>query len=112
MKEELINDLNTRIEWAKREQERLRKEDRLDEAAHVQIGINVYNIFLSTYKAVKYDLAETLKRFASIVETWNENHRKAHEHNDLEKTLIEEIKISRALDIIQRAKELELTHHD
>jgi len=112
MKEALINFINLRIDWHKCEHLRLRKEDRVDEAAHLQIAINVYNIFLSTYRALNFELAATLTRFSSIVDTWDKSHQLAHEHDDIEKKLIEEIKISRALEIIQHAKELEMMHHD
>ena len=107
MKEALLTYLNERIDWHKREQARLRAEYRHDEAAHVQIAINVYNIFLSTYQAMKFDLRETLRRFSSIVSNWDESHRIACEHGDDTKKFVEEIKIDRAMEIIQRAKELE-----
>ena len=108
MKEALLAYLNERIDWHKREQTRLRGEYRQDEAAHVQIAINVYNIFLSTYQAMKFDLAETLKRFSGIVSTWEESHKRACEHGDEEKRLIEEIKIARAMELLRRAKETEV----
>ena len=107
MKEALLAYLNERIDWHKRAQTRLRGEYRQDEAAHVQIAINVYNIFRSTYQAMKYDLDETMVRFASIVRTWDESHKRACEHGDEEKRLIEEIKIARAMEILRTAKELE-----
>ena len=112
MKDALLHYLNDRIDWHKREQARLKKADCADEAAHQQISINVYGIFLSTYQALKYDLAETLRRFSSIVDTWDKQHRLAHEHGDITQLLIEEIKIGRATEIIRYAKELELSHHD
>ena len=107
MKDALLAYLNERIDWHKREQTRLRGEYRQDEAAHVQIAINVYNIFRSTYQAMKFDLDETLKRFSGIVITWEENHKRACEHGDEEKRLIEEIKIAHATEILRRAKEME-----
>ncbi len=107
MKEEMLSYLNERIDWHRREQARLKAACCADEAAHVQIAINVYNIFLSTYKAMKYDLDETLSRFSRIVSNWDESHRAACEHQDDAKKFVEEIKISRAMEIIRRAKELE-----
>ena len=112
MKEAMIHYLNERINYHKLEQARLKKADCADEAAHQQICINVYSIFQSIYQAVKYDLGETLRRFAGIVETWDQQHRLAHEHRNTEQQLIEEIKIGRALEIIRFAKELEVPHHD
>ena len=107
MKERLLAYLNERIDWHRREQARLKASYRNDEAIHMQVAINVYNIFLSTWQAMKFDLDETLLRFSSISSTWDDNHRRALEHNELEKQLIEEIKIDRALEIIRFAKELE-----
>ena len=107
MKEELLLYLNERIDWHKREQARLKAACCADEAAHVQIAINVYNIFLSTYQAMKFDLGETLHRFSNIVSNWDESHRAACDHGDDTKKFVEEIKINRALEIIRRAKELE-----
>ena len=107
MKEEMLSYIDERIAWHKGEQSRLKAEYRLDEAAHVQIAINVYNIFRSTYQAVKYDLDETVKRFSGIVGTWDESRKRACEHGDEEKGLIEEIKIARAMELLRRAKETE-----
>lgn len=112
MKEEMLAYLNERIAWHKQEQARLKRDDRADEAAHMQIAMNVYSIFQSTWQAMQYDMGETLRRFGAIVETWNENHRKACEHSNVTKKLIEEIKVNRALEIIRQAKELEAMHHD
>ena len=112
MKEEMLAYLNERIGWHKQEQARLKQDDRADEAAHMQIATNVYSIFQATWQAMKYDMGVTLTRFGAIVETWNESHRKACEHSDVTKKLIEEIKINRALEIIRYAKELEGMRHD
>lgn len=107
MKEEMLSYLNDRIDWHKREQARLKAACCADEAAHVQIAINVYNIFRSTYQAMKFDLDETVRRFSSIVNNWDESHKRACEHGDEEKRLIEEIKIARAMELLRRAKETE-----
>ena len=58
--------------------------------------------------AMKYDLDETVKRFAGIVRTWDESHKLASAHGDDQKQLIEEIKIARATEILRRAKETEV----
>lgn len=107
MKEEMLSYIDERIAWHKGEQSRLKGEYRQDEAAHVQIAINVYNIFRSTYQAVRYDLDETVKRFSGIVSSWDESHKRACEHGDEEKRLIEEIKLARAMELLRRAKETE-----
>ena len=107
MKEELLSYIDERIAWHKREQSRLKAEYRQDEANHVQIAINVYNIFRATYQAMKFDLDETVKRFGGIVSSWDENHKRACAHGDDEKRLIEEIKLARAMELLRRAKETE-----
>lgn len=105
MKEEMIRYIDERISWHQGEQARLKAEYRQDEANHMQIAINVYNIFRATYQAMKYDLSATVARFSSIVSSWDENHRRACEHGDEEKRLIEEIKLARAMELLRRAKE-------
>lgn len=112
MKDELIQYLNERIDWYKNEQTRLRRESRADEAAHMQIAVNVYNIFLSTYQAMKFDLTAALEKFRVIVSVWDNSYRRAMAHNDYDKQFIEEIKINRATEILRRAKELEGMQHD
>ena len=107
MKEEMLAYLHERIDWYKHEQARLKATYCADEAAHVQIAINVYNIFLATYQSMKFDLGETLQRFSGIVSNWDASHRSACEHGDDTKKFVEEIKIDRAIEIIRRAKELE-----
>ena len=107
MKEEMLSYLDERIAWHKGEQSRLKAEYRQDEANLMQVAINVYGIFRSIYQAVQFDLDETVKRFANIVHTWDESHRLACTHGDDQKRLIEEIKITRATEILRRAKETE-----
>ena len=105
MKEELLSYINERIAWHKGEQARLKAEYRQDEATHMQIAINVYGIFRATYQAMKFDLDETVKRFGHIISSWEENHKRACEHEDEEKRLIEEIKLARAMELLHRAQE-------
>ena len=107
MKEKLLAYLDERIAWCRQEQLRLKAEYRADEAAHMQIASNVYSIFQSTYRAMKYDLPETLRRFSGIVSSWDESHKLAHAHGDTEKQLIEELKLARAMEILRTAKEME-----
>lgn len=112
MKNEMIVYLDERIDWYQKEQARLRSESCADEAAHMQIVVNVYNIFLSTYRAMKFDLTAATEKFRAISGVWEENLRRAEAHHDEDKQFIEEIKISRAREILARAEELEETHHD
>lgn len=112
MKEELLAFINARIDWHKHEQQRLKKAICDDQAVHMQICINVYNIFLSTYQAMQYDLGKTLGKFAAITSVWDENHRRAYEHHDESKLFIEQLKLDKALEIIRHAKELEGMRHD
>lgn len=112
MKNEMLAYLDERIDWYQKEQVRLRSESCSDEATHMQIAVNVYNIFLSTYRAMKFDLTATTAKFRVISGVWEENERRAAAHNDADRQFIEELKISRAKEILAHAKELEETHHD
>ena len=107
MKEEMLRYIDERISWHQNEQARLKTEYRQDEANHMQIAINVYNIFRSTYQAMKFALDETVRRFSAITGTWDESHKRACEHGDEEKRLIEEIKLARAMELLRHAKETE-----
>ena len=107
MKSDLLTYIDERIAWHQAEQARLKAEFRQGEAVHMQIAVNVYNIFRATYQAMKFDLDETIRRFSSIVSSWDESHKLACEHDDAEKRLIEEIKIARAMELLRRAKETE-----
>ena len=112
MKEEMLTFLADRTEWHRQEQLRLKADDRHDEAAHMQIAMNVYGIFKSVFQASRYDVDEALRRFGGIVSTWDEQHKLACSHEDAAKQLVEEMKISRALEIIRYAKGLEGIRHD
>lgn len=106
MKEAILSYIDERISWHKGEQARLKAEYRQDEANLMQIAINVYGIFSSIYHALKFDLDETVKRFGGIISTWDVNHKRACEHGDDEKRLIEEVKLSRATELLRYAKEM------
>ena len=107
MKEIILSYIDERIAWHKGEQARLKADFRRDEATMMQIAVNVYGIFRSTYQAMKFDLDETVRRFGGIVSTWTENHKHACEHGDEEKQLIEEIKLARAAELLRYIKEME-----
>lgn len=107
MKEEMLAYINTRIAEHQQEQQRLRTADRADEAAHQQIIINMYGIYLSIYRALNYDLPATTERFRGIVSTWEENRRTALAHEDGAKAFIEEIKLNAATEMLRYAEEME-----
>lgn len=107
MKEELIAYITARIDEHKAEQQRLRRAERADEAAHQQIIINMYGIFQSIYRAMNGDLPVTIARFRGIMSTWEENRRVALAHEDSAKAYVEEIKLNAAADMLRYAEELE-----
>lgn len=112
MKEELVAFIQDRIDWHQLEQKRLKAAFCNDQAAHMQICINVYNIFLSTYQAMQYDLDKAMSKFAAITGVWEENKHRASEHHDETKVFIEQLKLDKALEITQQVKKLEQLHHD
>ena len=112
MQDKMMQYLNDRINQTRQMQAKLRQDCREDEAAHQQIALNVYAIFRSTYQALKFDLDAAVTKFSSIAGVWAENRRRAAEHNDDSKVFIEEIKLSRARAILERAQELEAMPRD
>lgn len=103
--EESINALN-------REEEELTSGERKDEANFVKIRINIYGIARSFYDVVKKSSApdsiaqEFKRRIGKPAQSWRASYEKAKEHNDVEKCVIEEIKLKTLEDIIKKINAL------
>lgn len=81
------------------EEQRLVSEERKDEANLMRIRQNVYGIAKSMYEVAEKispgDIkGDVMKRLGGILITWESNYEKVKEHNDTEKILVEEIKLS------------------
>lgn len=83
-----------------------------DEANLIKIRINVYGIAKSFYEVTKstYHGGNFSQEFESRVRkpslAWKTSYDKAKEHNDIEKTVIEEIKLQTLDEIIEKYKEM------
>lgn len=86
-----------------------------DEANLIKVRINVYGIARSFYEVVKKtchgdnSAMEFENRVRKPSEAWKVSYDKAKEHNDIEKAVIEEIKLQTLEDIINWFKELKRT---
>ncbi len=88
------------------DEQKLIAADRKDEANLVRISQNVYGIAKSMYEvAIKLSpddvKGEMLKRLNGILATWEANHVKVKEHNDIEKIVVEETKIGTLHEILK-----------
>lgn len=87
------------------EEQNLIAEGRKDEANLMRIRQNVYGIGKSMYE-VAIQLSsndvkgEVQKRLNSILITWEENYKKATEHQDAEKIVVEETKLETLCNIL------------
>lgn len=84
-----------------KEEKLLAEEDRKDDANMCRIRSNIYGIFLS-FLEVSADMGDEEResfirsRAARVSQAWEESRKKAKEHKDAEKILIEEIKLEAA----------------
>lgn len=88
----------TVLELQEKEQE-LASTDRKDEANLIKVQINVYGICKTVYETLGKNgqneefTVDYLKRMNGIVSNWREAYEKAKKHNDVEKRVIEELKL-------------------
>lgn len=88
----------TVLELQNKEKE-LASTDRKDEANLVKVQINVYGICKTVYEvtvktAGSTDLKEAyLEKMDAIISNWRTSFEKAKMHNDVEKSIIEELKL-------------------
>ena len=103
---EFTNYLNLAIEAAEKKEQELIVAERKDEANLQKIKANIYGICRTVFGVVyKTSTGEVRKedyanRLDNISRNWVESYEKAKQHNDVEKILIEEIK----LDVIKEVK--------
>jgi hypothetical protein len=105
--------LQESVEKLEQEEKLLAASDRRDEANLVKIRTNVYGICKTYYNVVsktKEGVAfkeEYLSKLSDLPKNWKVSYDKAKEHNDVEKIVIEEIKLQTLQEIIDRFMELE-----
>lgn len=103
---EYINFLDETIEGLKKEEEKLIRANRKDEANFVRVKSNICDICRTMYQvSAKSKSGEELKeeyirKLTKLLENWKISLEKAREHGDIEKIIVEETK----LEILQRLK--------
>lgn len=111
--DQFLTYINESIAALEAEEKSLIADERKDEANLVKIRINIYGIARSFYEVVKKSATEESfiqeyeTRVRKPAEAWKVSYEKAKEHNDVEKILIEEIKLQTLEAIIEKAKELQ-----
>lgn len=112
--EPFINYINKAIEEVNRVEAELVQSERKDEANLQRIRSNVYGICLTVFQVVSKShegatlQKEYINKLNAIAKNWEPAYEKAKAYGDVEKLLIEEIK----MEVMQEAKEkfLELSH--
>lgn len=94
------------------EEQELREDDRMDEANLVKIRINVYGIAKSFYETVQKIASERsfkeeyLRRIERLPQNWRASLEQAKAHEDVEKIVIEELKLQTLEDILAKFQEV------
>ena len=94
------------------EERELAATDRKDESNLTKIRINVYGICKTLFEvSCKQNIDEALKedylkRLTKLAENWKISYEKAKEHNDLEKVVIEELKLQTLEEVKNKFMEL------
>ncbi len=110
--EQFITYIDENVEKLQQEEKALAASDRKDEANLVKIRINVYGICKTVFGvAEKQSAGELLKedypkRLTKLSENWKVSYEKAKEHNDVEKVVIEELKLQTLEEVKDKFLEL------
>lgn len=104
--------LNKEIQNTKKEEQELLLEDRKDESDHRKVKTNIYEVFQTVFSALEKNMppealvTSYLKKMESIPAGWRQSLEKAKTHDDVEKILIEEIKLDTINEMQQKFKEI------
>lgn len=109
---EFIKYIDESIKSLEMKEKELIADECKDEANLIKVKINVYGIAKSFYEVVKKTYQgnnfamEFENRLRKPSEAWKLSYEKAKEHNDIAKTVIEEIKLQTLEEIINQYKKL------
>lgn len=110
--EQLITYIDETVTKLQQEERELAASDRKDESNLTKIRINVYGICktlfeVSAKQKIKEELKEDYpKRLTKLYENWKLSYEKAKEHNDVEKVVIEELKLQTLEEVKNKFMEL------
>ena len=109
---EFILYLNNSIEVAQKKEQELIATERKDEANLQKIRANIYDICRTVVQVVAKEKSgealwiDFMKRLDNISKSWAESYKKAKEHQDVEKILIEETKFQVLNEVKDKIKTL------
>ena len=100
-KNQFLEFLDASIQLTQDKEKELILDDRKDDADHLKVKANIFNVFKTIFIAItsKEDLGEEeiklsfLKKLETIPANWKTSYENAKAYNDVEKILIEEIKL-------------------
>lgn len=110
--EQLITYIDETVTKLQQEERELAASDRKDESNLTKIRINVYGICktlfeVSAKQKIKEEWKEDYpKRLTKLYENWKLSYEKAKEHNDVEKVVIEELKLQTLEEVKNKFMEL------
>ena len=106
MKERIEGYFRDKIAACRAQEQKLAADGREDEAVFAKISGNVYDIFRTVYRAALEHHAEEadqrdffFRRLEEISGTWKTACEKAHQHGDVKKACIEQVKLEAAAEI-------------
>ena len=110
--DQFITYLDETVEKLKLEEDELRTAGREDEATFIKIKVNICEISKSVYQVVaKQSDADSLKdsytaKMENISGSWVKAYEKAKEHQDINRIMVEEIKLEMHEQIKRKLLEL------
>lgn len=110
--EQFITYIDETVTKMQQEEKELAASDRKDESNLTKIRINVLGICKTLFEvSAKQNTGEALredypKRLTKLSENWKISYEKAKEHNDVEKEVIEELKLQTLEEVKKKFMEL------
>ncbi len=108
----LLEYIDKTVEQLQKEEKSLASTDRKDESNLVKIRINVYGICKTVYQVFSQIKSEDvlkeayLEKLDSLAKGWRESYEKARKFEDVEKAVVEELKLQTISDIRQKFIEI------
>ena len=97
---QFLDYLDASIQFTQDKEKQLILDDRKDDADHLKVKANIFNVFKTIFISVTniVNLEEEIKllfmnKLETIPDNWKTSYENAKAYNDVEKILIEEIKL-------------------
>lgn len=108
-----VSYIEEKIAEAEKEEKKLIESARKDEANLVRVRSNIYGVCRTIYEAAADNKPPEeperfyLEKLHSLEESWRSSYEKAKEFSDVEKTVIEEIKLQTLKEVEEQFKKEE-----